>query len=128
MNDLVNACIVAAKWWSENLGTGKPEYDECYDLRRCPTQPEREMFYSMLADILIDLFQETDVIGLSSNYVPNGILEEVALNCDMGDVIFPNNVTMCISTNKVVVYDKEMKNQKVLYGAKTKSYEIELIY
>lgn len=125
IRDLNGACESAVKWWTENIGTGN-RTSVSDESRRTPTNDERNQFNSILFDAIIEMFRETDIVCLSSNYKPEGLLEEVAKECGMSDVIFPNNAIMCVSYNQVILYNSTNNNQRVLFGTKCKKMDNDL--
>ena len=124
--DIIKASEVAAQWWADNLGTHKQRAgleDELANILMSlasmyasPNSETREKFYQRLKQILIEELKRTDMVRLSTDYSPCGLLMEASYEFGISDHAFPCKTDMYITENEVRVSEGYGAPEKVIYS------------
>ena len=123
--DVIKACEVAAKWWSDKLGTAAQNMGKGYDfanllmgivsMKNSPNNEKREKFYELLKQELIETLKVSNLVMLDTDYGPRGVLASIARECEIDGYAFPCKTYMHVREEKVVVREGYGADEKVIY-------------
>ncbi|MBQ9795853.1 MAG: hypothetical protein IJW36_02710 [Clostridia bacterium] len=123
--NIIKASEVAARWWANFLGTAKQNNGDdlaslllgWVSVTNAPNLETVEKFYETLKNELIQRFEFSDSIILSTDYGPEGILAQVAKKFEISGYAFPCKTVMYISDCTVSVRSGYQAKEKLLYSS-----------
>ena len=131
-NSYTKASEIAAKWWTEHLGTLKQNNGDglqsmllsILSKKSEPNKNKSDEFYEELKKELIEKFKNGETsVTLSTDYHPEGLLGMVAHRCDIESSAFPCKTVMWVEPTSVSVRCGYGASEEIIFEVQNKNLD-----